>query len=311
LISFRFHLVTVVAIFLALAVGIVVGSTVIDQGIVDTLENRVEDVRANLQDREEANDALREENDDLQSFVEESGPFSVDARLPDTVAVIVADRGVDNDPIEQTIELLDQAGASVRGVLTVQRSWDLQDEDRRAGLAEAIGMADDDAVEALQSRAADLLVTDLSSSVEVVDDDTGALDAIAELRLVDFELMDEEVAPRPARVVFVVVTGPASDVTAVSHVADFASAAAEVAGSVVVGEVFVESTDGPDRADSLAPILGDPDLAAEVATVDDLDLPMGPTTVVLALAAAQAGEVGHFGVGDSADRVAPLPPGST
>jgi hypothetical protein len=48
-----------------------------------------------------------------------------------------------------------------------------------------------------------------------------------------------------------------------------------------------------------------------VATVDDLDLPMGPTTVVLALAAALAGEVGHFGVGDSADRAAPLPPGST
>ena len=311
MISFRFHLVTIVAIFLALAVGIIVGSTVIDQGIVDTLENRVEDVRANLQDREEANDALREEVGDLQAFVEESGPFSVDDRLPDTVAVIVADRGVDNDPIDRTVELLDQAGASVRGILTVQPSWDLEDEERRAGLAEAVGMTDEDSTEALQARAADLLVTDLSSSVEVVDDDTGALDAIAELRVVDFEEMDRVVVPRPARVVFVVVTGPASDVTAVSHVADFAGAAAEVAGSVVVAEVYVESTEGPDRADSLSSIVGDPDLAAEVATVDDLDLPMGPTTVVLALAAAQAGEVGHFGVGDSADRAAPLPPGST
>jgi hypothetical protein len=311
LISFRFHLVTIVAIFLALAVGIVVGSTVIDQGIVDTLENRVEDVRANLQDREEANDALRAEVDELQSFIEESGPFSVTDRLPSTVAVVVADRGVDNDPIDRTVELLDQAGASVRGVLTVQSSWNLEDEERRAALAEAIGMAEDEPVEALQARAATLLVTDLSSSVEVVDDETGALDLIAAQRLVDFEQMDNVVAPRPARVVFVVVTGPASDVVATSHVADFAGAAAEIAGSVVVGEVYVESTEGPDRADSLAPILGDPDLAAEVATVDDLDLPMGPTTVVLALAAAQAGEIGHFGVGDSADRAAPLPPGST
>ena len=311
MISFRFHLVTVVAIFLALAVGIIVGSTVIDQGIVDTLENRVEDVRANLRDREEANDALREEVDDLQAFVDESGPFSVDGRLPETVAVVVADRGVDNEPIDRTIELLDQAGASVRGVLTVQTSWNLEDEERRAALAEAVGMAEDESVEALQSRAAALLVTDLSSSVEVVDDDTGALDAIAAQRLVDFEVMEDVVAPRAARVLFVIVTGPTSDVASVSHVADFAGAAADVAGSVVVGEVFVESEEGPDRADSLAPILGDPDLAAEVATVDDLDLPMGPTTVVLALAAAQAGEVGHFGVGDSADRAAPLPPGST
>jgi len=49
-------------------------------------------------------------------------------------------------------------------------------------------------------------------------------------------------------------------------------------------------------------------LLGQVTTVDDLDLPMGPTTVVLALMAARAGQVGHYGVGNGADAAAPLPP---
>jgi hypothetical protein len=311
LISFRFHLVSIVAVFLALAIGIVVGSTVIDQGIVDTLRDRVEAVNNNLSAREEANDRLREVNEELSSFVLDSSAYAVDQRLPGAVAVIVTDRGVDDEPVDRTIELLDQAGAAVRGVLPVQPAWDLADEERRANLADAIEMDADEPVESLQERTAALVVTDLASSVEVVDDDTGALDAITELRLVDFEVMDEVVVPRAARIVFVVVSGPGSNITPVNHTEDFVRAATEVAGSVVQAEVYVASEDGPDRADSLAAVFGDPDLAAQVATVDDLDLDMGPTTVVLALAAAQAGQIGHYGVGDTADRAAPLPPGSS
>jgi hypothetical protein len=311
LISFRFHIVSIVAVFLALAIGIVVGSTVIDQGIVDTLENRVEDVRGNLREREEANDRLSGQVNDLQNFVDDSAAFSVDGRLNGTVAVVVTDRGIDDGPVDRTVELLGQAGAAVRGVLTVQPSWDLADEERRTNLAEAIGMDPDDSVESLRTRAAALLVTDLASAVEVVDDGTGALDAISELRLVDFELMDAAVAPRPARVLFVVISGPDTDVATPNHTTDFVTAAAEAAGSVVQAEVYPDGADEADRGISLAAIIGDPDLAAQVATVDDLDLPMGPTTVVFALAAAQAGEIGHFGVGDGADVTAPPPPESS
>jgi hypothetical protein len=312
LISFRFHLVTIVAIFLALAVGVVVGSTVIDQGIVDTLENRVEDVRANLEARERVNDELRQEVEDLESFVEDSARFSVTGRLTDAVAVVVVDRGIDNAPVDRTIELLDQAGAAVRGVLTVQPAWDLDDEERQASLAEAVGLDADEPVPVLQARAAELLVADLASPVEVVDDGNGALDDITALRLVDYDVRDEEViAEDPSDVIFVVISGPESAITTPDHTTVFVEPAVEAAGSVLQAEVWTEQEDGFERADSLAPIFGDPDLAAEVSTVDDLDLPMGPTTAVLALAAAQEGEVGHFGVGDTADEAAPFPPGSS
>ena len=40
MISFRFHVVSITAVFLAIAIGVVVGSTYVDRAIVDTLRNR-------------------------------------------------------------------------------------------------------------------------------------------------------------------------------------------------------------------------------------------------------------------------------
>ena len=307
MISFRFHIVSIIAVFLALAIGIVVGSTVIDRAIVEGLRNRVDEVSDNLDERQAANDELQGEVDELTEFTDQSGPFSVDGRLTDTVTVVVTDDGVDRDPVDRTIELLAQAGSTVRGVLTVDGSWTLEDDETRAALAEVVDLDSEAIVEELQVRAASLLVSDLASRVEVVDDGTGALDQILALDLVSYEARADVVAPRPRRVLFVVVSGPQTDVESSAHTEVFALAAAETAGAVVVAEVWQETEDGPDRADSLAAILGSPTLSAQISTVDALDLPFGPTITVFALVASRAGEVGHYGVGDGAEAVSPTP----
>ena len=309
MISFRFHIVSIVAVFLALAIGIVVGSTVIDRAIVEGLRNRVDEVRDNLDERQAANDALQAQVDDLEAFANDAAAITVDGRLTDTVAVVVTDEGVDRDPVDRTIELLGQAGSTVRGVLTVDSSWVLEDPEQMAALAEVVDLDAEATVEEIQTRAASLLVTDLSSSVEVVDDGTGALDEISALDLVDYEALTDVVAPRTRRVLFVVVSGPASTLESSAHTESFAVAAAASAGAVVVAVVWREEENGPDRGDSLATILGSPTLRGQISTVDDLDLAQGPTTAILTLLAAQAGEIGHYGVGDGADAAAPPPPG--
>ena len=309
MISFRFHIVSIVAVFLALAIGIVVGSTVIDRAIVEGLRNRVDEVRDNLDERQAANDALQAQVDDLEAFANDAAAITVDGRLTDTVAVVVTDEGVDRDPVDRTIELLGQAGSTVRGVLTVDSSWVLEDPEQMAALAEVVDLDAEATVEEIQTRAASLLVTDLSSSVEVVDDGTGALDEISALDLVDYEALTDVVAPRTRRVLFVVVSGPASTLESSAHTESFAVAAAAAAGAVVGAEVWRGEENGPDPGDSLATILGSPTLRGQISTVDDLDLAQGPTTAILTLLAAQAGEIGHYGVGDGADAAAPPPPG--
>ena len=42
MINFRFHVVSLIAIFLALALGVVIGAGVIDRGVVDALDNRLD-----------------------------------------------------------------------------------------------------------------------------------------------------------------------------------------------------------------------------------------------------------------------------
>jgi hypothetical protein len=306
-ISFRFHIVSIVAVFLALAIGIVVGSTVIDRAIVEGLRNRVDEVSDNLDERQAANDALQAEVDDLTDFTNQSAALSVDGRLADTVTVVVTDDGVDRDPVDRTIELLGQAGSTVRGILTVDGSWTLEDDATRGALAETVDLDSEATVEELQTRAASLLVSDLTSRVEVVGDGTGALDEISGLDLVAYEALADVEALRPRRVLFVLVSGPESDLGSSAHTEAFAVAAADTAGAVVVAEVWRESEDGPDRADSLSVILGSPTLSAEISTVDALDLPFGPTITVFALVVGRQGEVGHFGVGDGAEAVSPAP----
>lgn len=307
MISFRFHIVSIVAVFLALAIGIVVGSTVIDRAIVEGLRNRVDEVSDNLDERQAANDALQAEVDDLTDFTNQSAALSVDGRLADTVTVVVTDDGVDRDPVDRTIELLGQAGSTVRGILTVDGSWTLEDDATRGALAETVDLDSEATVEELQTRAASLLVSDLTSRVEVVGDGTGALDEISGLDLVAYEALADVEALRPRRVLFVLVSGPESDLGSSAHTEAFAVAAADTVGAVVVAEVWRESEDGPDRADSLSVILGSPTLSAEISTVDALDLPFGPTITVFALVVGRQGEVGHFGVGDGAEAVSPAP----
>ena len=63
MINFRFHLVSLIAIFLALALGVVIGAGVIDRGVVDTLDNRLEHVEAKADRIQVENDVLNGEND--------------------------------------------------------------------------------------------------------------------------------------------------------------------------------------------------------------------------------------------------------
>ena len=51
MISFRFHVVSITAVFLAIAIGVVVGSTYVDRAIVESLQNRIDSVSSNLDQR--------------------------------------------------------------------------------------------------------------------------------------------------------------------------------------------------------------------------------------------------------------------
>src|ERR1700712_3374750 len=100
MINFRFHLVSLVAVFLSLGLGILVGSTVIDQGIVNRLDSDINHVKKENSKVEASNKVLAEQNKQLQQYIDDSAPFVGDGRLDARSVALVAEGGVNGGVVK-------------------------------------------------------------------------------------------------------------------------------------------------------------------------------------------------------------------
>jgi hypothetical protein len=141
-VTFRFYVVSTVAFFLALAVGVVVGS-VLDGRIADSLQDRLGNVERSLDETVALMDEKNVEIDEMQRYIESSAAFAVQGRLEESATVVVAESGLDAGPIEDLVRRLREAGSRVEGIVWLEQRWDLDDP------------ADREAVEALLAEPAD------------------------------------------------------------------------------------------------------------------------------------------------------------
>ena len=81
MISFRYHLVSIVAVFLALAVGILMGTTVIKQGIIDQLKRSSDNAIKNSNQLRTQVSQLQAEIAVLNRFMTQSEPQLITGRL--------------------------------------------------------------------------------------------------------------------------------------------------------------------------------------------------------------------------------------
>ncbi|CAN5557985.1 hypothetical protein BH20ACT2_BH20ACT2_25620 [soil metagenome] len=140
MISFRFHIMSLVAVFLAVALGVVVGSTYVDRAVVTSLENRIDTVSGNLDERLADNDRLSGQLDRLETYAAASAPFAVSGRLVDVPVLVLAERGVDEDQVEELVVLLDNSGAFAPGILWFEAKWALAEPADREQLGDALGV---------------------------------------------------------------------------------------------------------------------------------------------------------------------------
>lgn len=171
MINIRFHIVSIIAVFLALAIGILTGTTLLDRATIDVLEAR----QRSLDDR---NDSLRDENAELKAGIERDASFSEeleDRAVPSLVAgdlegetvLVVASRGIDEPAVRSIETQLAIAGAASRGVLWFDEDLDLADEEEMSSLGEQLEISGEpDAVASkLLARLADELAVAMSDPV--------------------------------------------------------------------------------------------------------------------------------------------------
>ena len=79
MINFRFHIVSLIAVFLAVGLGILVGSTVVDQKIVNRLDSEIKHANKENSQRKAQSKVLDDQNKQLQQFVALTALYVADA----------------------------------------------------------------------------------------------------------------------------------------------------------------------------------------------------------------------------------------
>ena len=307
MIDFRYHLISLVAVLLALSCGVVLGSGVLGGPLLEDVRQRAEDVRKTNEEVRALADERLQAIDRHQAFTRASMPYVLNGALADTAVVLVTTDGTDGGMVDSIRDVVMEAEGEVTGTLRLTERLLLDDEIAVDQLALAVGSVSSDPEElstemgrVLGSRLAAGASADASAAADqrlqsLLDTLTGS----------DFLALEDaaEGGPVPDGAVFLVVAGspeePPFNVDAL--VSSLAQALASRGGAVMVGE----------PAGSMWRILdGDireGELGSSVSTAGGVeDLP-GQVAAALGLARALEGEAVHVGYGDSADSVLPSP----
>lgn len=126
MITFRFYVVSVVAFFLAIAVGVVLGSA-LDGRISDSLKDRLERVESNLDATVDVMDEKNDQIERLNTFADEVMAYSVEGRLTGTNTLVVAQSGIEPDQVARVLRAVGAAGSATPGVMWVEKAWDPAD----------------------------------------------------------------------------------------------------------------------------------------------------------------------------------------
>lgn len=315
MISFRFHVVSITAVFLAIAIGVVVGTTYVDRAIVDSLENRVDRVSRNLDERKAANDALERDLERVRAYAAASADFAVTDRLVDVPVFLVVARGVDEDVANQVLALARRAGAVVPGIAWLEERWSLESDEDRAALVAVTGVEIQGSAGAVRGAGLDALVGALGvvgdpGADPAVDPAVarGLLMGLVESGFLSVDAQDDG-APRldslaglSPRLLLITGTEAADRVAPVA--AQLVDRYSGAGLPTVVAEAFEERSDGPERGEAIARLLED-GVRDRIVLVDDAEMPEGRVAAILGLVEVAAGRFGHWGFGSGADGVLP------
>jgi hypothetical protein len=161
LISFRYHIFTIVAIFLAVGLGLLFGTSVVQPALIADLRKQANQLSQDLSDtRAEVNDLK-----DQVSALQRAGDIlaSLDpGTLAGVPVVLVTHDGVDARLLSQARQSLSEAGVKLVAELSVTDRMAMGDDPSRQVLAQLLGMASGTQTSTLQARAAEVLAQRLA-----------------------------------------------------------------------------------------------------------------------------------------------------
>ena len=326
MIDFRYHLVSIVAVFLALALGIVLGSTELQPAAYNFLNSTTAKLQNQLDQAASQRDAAQQQASQGEQYAQAVEPAVLRNLLTGQRLLIVTEPGAQSSVVSGISTAANDAGASVTGQINLapkffDTSGTTQDSLNQTTLAVAQG--DNltlDTSATYQQQAAQLIASEIlakstgsSSSVSSGSQSAGSdqatnagtmLQAYAQSQFLS--ITGQPGGPATLAIVVTPQNAPSDgsadqlDQVLVPLVQELA---AKSAATVVVG-----SSAGSGAGSPIA-LLRSNNVSSQVSTVDDADLVSGQTVAIQALAAQIAtGKAGSYGfASNGATAVAPSP----
>lgn len=299
MISFRYHLVSIIAVFLALALGIVVGTTGLNGEILKNLKQEVKSLRADNGNLRTTNADLGKRADNADSAVSAYEPKVLAGSLTNKTVAVVAAPGVPV-ALKSGIEAGVKAGGGQvvsriqlsTAYLDPQRQQDLRDfATKGSGTPTGLQLP----VTSDATVLAGALLAYVFGGKGALTDLTQVLSGLSTLGM----LRVEGATPKPAQLTIVLDTGalPVNDPRAKAMPSLVSELARAGMRTVVAGDAPAATEQG-----LIAVVRADSALNRTVSTVDNADTALGQVSTVLALASPTPGQ---YGTGSGVNRLFP------
>ncbi|WP_436528117.1 copper transporter [Actinoplanes sp. HUAS TT8] len=304
MINFRYHVVSLTAVFLALAIGLVVGTAALNGPVSENLRAQLTALNKDNNAKRDQVNQYKEELNRNQDFATQTAPYVLAGKLATRKVAVVALPGA-SDSADGVAKMLTVAGATITARVTIEDKFvdpnnanellDLADQSSQPTISAALLPSNSDGVET----AGALLALTLQQGTTVVnaDDVTAVLAALSKPGYIS--VGDKAVGG--AEIVVLVGGPPPTDKDAGKKTSN----AVTVANQFKNHPLVVAGTSVGDN-NLVSEIRSDPTLVKVISTVDNASTVQGQVSTAMAThERLLQNKVGQYGLAAGATSLVP------
>lgn len=308
MINFRYHVVSLAAVFLALAIGLVVGTAAANGPLAENLNDQVNKITDEKQQLRDDLDQSRAELKKNSDFATEVAPMLLNGKLAGRTALLVKIDGNDKDvdtAADGIATMLQTAGAKLTGTVTIKEKFTAAASDNTL-----LDLAESSAPPAIsgalpnngkgQETSAALLAAVLVADKPGTPQVEGTRAVLSAYQSDGYIGLDGDLKT-PADVLIVVAGAPATGKDAKERNAAALTVVSRL-DVALAGDVVVAGLSANGLVSS---VRDDASIAKDVSTVDNAVTAYGQVAAVMALVERLGGKTGHYGIGSGATSLLP------
>lgn len=309
MIDFKYHVVSLISVFLAIALGIIIGTTALNGPITSNLNSQVKLLKDDKRSLESTVDGLNSQVSQNSQFdAAVAGTLVKDVLPNQNFITITTGDAVTADQRDNIIKMTQSAGAKNTGAISLTNAYSdpakssellkYATSDLPAGVSVT---ESNDAGTVVGSLIAALIVPPASGSTQPSASITSVLSGLGGLGVLKLDSTDLT----PARNIVLVTSGKAPDqATARNQILLALATALDKAGAnvVIAGDISSAAKGG-----LIGAARADASVASIISTVDNATFASGQVSVVWALANEAKKKTGQYGASKGTEPIPPKP----